>query len=230
MQVLVVEDEASLARVLSLELAHAGMAVETTGRGRDAVDRVRRGGLDCVLLDVMLPDLSGIEVLRRIREASDVAVIMVTARGQTPDIVAALDIGADDYLVKPVRIEELAARIRAVVRRRVGLSARGRVLAAADVVLFRDQHRVEAAGRPVELAPLEFRLLEFLLLHRDWVQSRDTLLDRVWGFEPATGGNLVEVTVSRLRRRLAEAGSRLRIETVRGVGYVVRSDPASDRP
>lgn len=225
-----VEDEVSLARVLFLELAHAGMSVETTGRGRETIDRVRQGGIDCVLLDVMLPDLSGIEVLPRIREASDVAVIMVTARGQTPDIVAALDIGADDYLVKPVRIEELAARIRAVFRRRVGLSAQGRVLAVADVVLFRDQHRVEAAGRPLELPPLEFRLLEFLLLHRDWVQSRDTLLDRVWGFEPATGGNLVEVTVSRLRRRLAEVGSALRIETVRGIGYVIRSDRTPGRP
>lgn len=222
-RVLVVEDEASLGRLMGLELTHAGFAADVVASGLQALETVQANPYDCLLVDVMLPDISGIEVCRRVRRSSDVAVIMVTARGQIPDKVAALDMGADDYLVKPVNFEELGARIRAVVRRRAGSPVTGRAVTVSDVTLYRDQHRVEVSGRSVEFTPMEFQLLEFLLIHRDWVQTRQRLLDDVWGFDYAGDSNIVEVTVSRLRRRLAEAGSALAIETVRGVGYVVRT-------
>ncbi len=225
MKVLVVEDEASLARVMELELTHAGITAVVAGSGRDALRLLAETSPDAVLLDVMLPDISGIEVCRRIRAESDVPIIMVTARGQVPDIVSALDIGADDYLVKPANLEELSARIRAVVRRRAGTQGSGRVLAAGDVKVYRDQHRVTVQLEAVDLPPLEFQLLECLMLHRNWVQSRQALLDRVWGSSYEGSTNLVDVTISRVRKRLADAGSTLEIETVRGIGYVIRHHP-----
>lgn len=223
MKVLVVEDEASLSRPMELELTHAGLSVMVAESGREALAAMAEGSFDVVLLDVMLPDITGIEVCRRIRAQSDVPVIVVSARGQVPDIVGALDIGVDDYVVKPANLEELAARIRAVVRRRAGDAGVGRVLSAGNVTVYRDQHRVTVQMEPVELSPLEFQLLEFLLLHRNWVQSRQALLDRVWGASYEGSTNLVDVTVSRVRKRLADARSTLEIETVRGIGYVIRS-------
>ena len=223
MQVLVVEDEQSLARLLELELTHCGFAVDAVAEGRSALNRLQEKRFDCLLLDVMLPDMSGLEVCRRVRQTSDIGVIMLTARGQVPDKVAGLDVGADDYLVKPVNMEELAARVRSVVRRRNGPLAGGRTLLARDVTLFRDQHRIEVAGQAMLLSPLEYQLLEHLLLNRDWVQSRNRLLEQIWGFDYAGETNIVDVTVSRLRRKLHDSNSQLAIETVRGVGYVVRS-------
>ncbi|MCL6596345.1 MAG: response regulator transcription factor [Firmicutes bacterium] len=224
-RVLIVEDDSALSRVLTLELNHAGFAVDAVASGEDAFDRMHAATYDCVLLDVMLPGISGLEVLRRLRATEGPeapAVILVTARGQIPDKVAALDAGADDYLVKPVNFEELAARIRAVIRRRAPGGSRGRVLEAGDVVLYRDEHRVVANGRPVPLTPLEFQLLEHLMLHPNLVQSRHALLARVWGYDAEVQTAVVDVTMSRLRRRLEASGSRLEIETVRGVGYAVR--------
>lgn len=223
MSILVVEDEVSLARLMQLELTHAGFDVATVSTAHDALRAVQARPFEAILLDVILPDLTGIEVCRRVRTQSDVPILMVTARSQVPDIVAALDLGADDYLVKPVNVEELAARIRAAIRRRAGSPPHGRVLECGDVIMARDEHRVEVHGASVELTLLEYQLLEFLLLHQNWVQSREALLDRVWQAAYAGETNMVDVTVSRLRKRLVEAGSALEIETVRGIGYVVRS-------
>ncbi len=226
MNVLLVEDDLALARVMGLELHHAGFAVTAVHDARSALNGLASDEgprPDVVLLDVILPDLSGIEVFRRIRDRSDVPVIMVTARGQVPDIVSALDMGADDYVVKPVNYEELGARIRAAVRRRTGRIGQGRVIDCGDLSLYRDQHRLECDGVGMDLTPLEYRLLEHLLLHRNWVQSRESLLDAVWGAEYFGNTNMVEVTVSRLRRRLQERRSAVQIETVRGSGYVIRA-------
>lgn len=225
MNVLLVEDDLALARVMGLELHHAGFVVTAVHDGRSALDGLASTAgarPDVVLLDVILPDLSGIEVFRRIRDRLDVPVIMVTARGQVPDIVSALDMGADDYVVKPVNYEELGARIRAAVRRRTGRIGQGRVIDCGDLALYRDQHRLECNGASMDLSPLEYRLLEQLLLHRNWVQSRESL-DAVWGAEYFGNTNMVEVTVSRLRRRLQDGGSTVQIDTVRGSGYVIRA-------
>lgn len=222
-KLLVVEDERSLLRLMTLELEHAGFEVDAAVTGQDAIHKARSLFYACVLLDIMLPDISGLEVCRRIRTESDVPIIMITARGQVLDKVAGLDTGADDYLVKPINFEELTARIRAVTRRHEGGLGNGRTLEAGDVVLYRDQHRVTVRDESLTLTPLEFQLLEYLLLHQDWVQTRQTLLDRIWGFRYDGGTNIVDVTVGRLRRRLEQSGSRLAIETVRGVGYVIRS-------
>ncbi len=222
---LIVEDEAALARLLALELGHAGFAVSTVSTGGQALAEAHAGEFDCVILDVMLPDLSGLEVCRRVRETADIPIIMVTARGQIPDKVAGLELGADDYMVKPVNTEELAARIRAVVRRHSSEAPhRDVVYQAGNLSLWADAHRVMVDGHNVSLTPLEFRLLEYFLSRSNRVHSRDALLDAVWGVDFVGDTNLVDVTVGRLRRRLRSAGADPTIETVRGVGYVLRQE------
>ncbi len=226
MRVLIVEDEARLARLLALELEHAGFDTVTATTGREALDRSTQGDFDCMLLDVMLPDLSGFEVCRRTRQMGDMPIIIVSARGQVPDKVAGLELGADDYVVKPVNSEELAARIRAVARRRDLVNQPDlRRYRIGNVVLLPEQHQVLVDGQVVPFTPLEFRMLEHFLREINRVQSRNALLDAVWGVDFAGDTNLVEVTVGRLRRRLADAHSDATIETVRGVGYVLRSPP-----
>lgn len=222
LRVLIVEDDAVLARLLTLELTHAGFAVTSCDRGEAALPLIEHDDCDCILLDVMLPGMSGLEVLRRTRRDGGPAVILITARGEIPDKVSALDAGADDYLVKPVNLEELAARIRAVLRRREPGTPSGRVLEARDVRLFRDAHRAIVADQELSLTPLEFQLLQHLMLHPNIVQTRAALLNRVWGYSAAVETGVVDVTVSRLRKKLGDARSALAIETVRQVGYTVR--------
>ncbi len=222
---LIVEDEASLARLMALELEHAGFTTATVATGQQALAEAQAGHFDCLILDVMLPDLSGFEICRRVRETADTPIIIVTARGQIPDKVAGLELGADDYVVKPVNTEELAARIRAVVRRRPGGSAHSTaVYTIGNLSLWSDQHQVRVNGQNVALTLLEFRMLEHFLSHPNRVQSREALLDAVWGVDFVGDTNLVDVTVGRLRRRLRSVQADTTIETVRGVGYVLRRD------
>lgn len=223
MKVLIVEDEAPLARLMGLELTHAGFTTAMVATGQQALAESKTGQFDCVILDVMLPDLSGFEVCRRLRQTSDTPIIMVTARGQTPDKVAGLELGADDYVVKPVNVEELSARIRAVARRRLGSAGHNpAAYKLGNLSLSSDQHEVLVNGRSVPLTPLEFRMLEHFLSQQSRVQSRQALLDAVWGVDFMGDTNLVDVTVGRLRRRLRSARADATIETVRGVGYVLR--------
>ncbi len=224
MDLLIVEDEASLARLMALELQHAGFRTALAACGEDALFQTNSHSFDCVILDVMLPDLSGLEVCRRIRAVSDTPIIMVTARGQIPDKVAGLELGADDYVVKPVNTEELAARIRAVSRRRQGgFGEAETVYSMGNVTLSREQHRLTVEGVEISLTPLEFRMLEHFLANHDRVQSRTVLLDAVWGADFIGDTNLIDVAVGRLRRRLQSVHADAAIETVRGVGYVLRS-------
>lgn len=221
LKVLIVEDEGALARLMALELGHAGFATAAVATGEQALAEVQTGHFDCLILDVMLPDLSGFEVCRRIRDTADTPIIMVTARGQIPDKVAGLELGADDYVVKPVNTEELSARIRAVVRRRIGgVPHDPGVYTMGNLSLWSDQHQVKVNGLNVPLTPLEFRMLEHFLSNQNRVQSREALLDAIWGVDFMGDTNLVDVTVGRLRRRLRSADAT--VETVRGVGYVIR--------
>ncbi len=210
---------------MALELEHAGFTTATVATGQQALAEAQAGHFDCLILDVMLPDLSGFEICRRVRETADTPIIIVTARGQIPDKVAGLELGADDYVVKPVNTEELAARIRAVVRRRPGGSAHSTaVYTIGNLSLWSDQHQVRVNGQNVALTLLEFRMLEHFLSHPNRVQSREALLDAVWGVDFVGDTNLVDVTVGRLRRRLRSVQADTTIETVRGVGYVLRRD------
>jgi DNA-binding response OmpR family regulator len=220
MRLLLVEDDARLCRALRRMLERDLHVVEVTDHGVDAVDIVSSGiGVEAVILDIGLPDISGVEVARRMRRAGHrVPILMLTARDGMADRVAGLDAGADDYLVKPFAYEELVARLRALDRRASGHHQIDHRLTSGPILLDQRLHRVEVAGRPVELTRREFTLLECLLRHPGQVLSRDQLLDYAWPVGEDVTHNTVEAYVHLLRSKLgSEAG--VRIATVHGVGY-----------
>jgi DNA-binding response OmpR family regulator len=223
MHLLLVEDDPHLSRSLTRLLDADRHLVEVAATGRDGLDLAAIGGLEAVILDVGLPDISGIEVARRLRATgSPLPILMLTARDAVSDRVAGLDAGADDYLTKPFAYDELAARLRALVRRRLSPGRSESLLRAGPIVLDEFRHAVTVDGRDVDLSQREFSLLECLLRHPDQVLSRDQLLDHAWPLGVAVTPNSVEAFVSFLRRKLGpEAGAR--IETIRGVGYRLRS-------
>ncbi len=217
------EAEEKLARMLELELNYEGYQVEKTADGRTGLERARSGEFDLVLLDVMLPQLSGMEVLRRLRKDSRLPVILLTARDSVMDKVSGLDAGADDYVTKPFAIEELLARIRSALRGRSGRE--GQPLTAGEVAMDVERRRVTVGGREVELTKKEFDLLRALLENKGRVLTREALLDSVWGFDFVGETNSVDVYIRFLRSKLDEAFGIKLIHTVRGVGYVVRDEP-----
>lgn len=221
-RILLVEDEEKLARMVELELQYEGYEVEKAFDGRTGLELALSGRFDLVLLDIMLPQLSGMEVLRRLRRESDLPVIMLTARDSVVDKVSGLDSGADDYITKPFDIEELLARIRAALRK--GGSAKGTLLCAGEVVMDVERHAVTVKGQSVELTKKEFDLLRHLLKNKGRVLTREALLDSVWGFDFVGETNSVDVYIRFLRSKIDEAFGIKLIHTVRGVGYVIRED------
>lgn len=219
-RILLVEDEEKLARVVEMELNYEGYQVEKTFDGRTGLERARSGDFDLVLLDIMLPRLSGMEVLRRLRKESQVPVIMLTARDSVMDKVSGLDSGADDYITKPFAIEELLARIRAALRGRGRRDSQP--LTAGELSLDVERHRVTVRGQEVELTKKEFDLLRHLLENKGRVLTREALLDSVWGFDFVGETNSVDVYIRFLRGKIDEAFGIKLIHTVRGVGYVIR--------
>jgi len=220
-RILVVEDEAHLAEGLAFNLEAEGHEVEIIGDGVEAAARLaREPRLDAVILDVMLPGLSGTEVCRALRAESDVPILMLTARDAISDRVVGLDAGADDYLVKPFAYAELSARLRALGRRAVAPTRPGVQLVSGPIVMDDALRSVTVAGRDVSLSPREFGLLEAFLRHPGQVMTRDQLLDLAWPYGVAVTPNAVDTYVHYLRDKLGEAGAR--IETVRGVGYRLR--------
>ena len=227
-KILVVEDEEKIARFIELELEYEGYQVEKVADGRQGLDMALSGGFDLVLLDIMLPGLNGVEVLRRIRKGSDVPVIMLTARDAVMDKVSGLDMGADDYITKPFAIEELLARIRLCLRKRttdtVEPEVAGNALSCGALTLHPDRHEVAYDGAPVELTSREFALLQTLLENKNIVLGRDTLLERVWGYDYMGETNVVDVYIRYLRSKIDDKFDVKLIKTVRGVGYVVRDE------
>ena len=221
-RILLVEDEEKLARMVEMELRYEGYEVTKAFDGRSGLEQALSGKHDLVLLDIMLPQLSGMEVLRRLRRESDLPVIMLTARDSVVDKVSGLDSGADDYITKPFAIEELLARIRAALRK--GGSARGTLLCAGEVVMDVERHAVTVKGQSVELTKKEFDLLRHLLENKGRVLTREALLDSVWGFDFVGETNSVDVYIRFLRSKIDEAFGIKLIHTVRGVGYVIRED------
>ena len=219
MHLLLVEDDTRLADLIARLLAGDRHLVERASRGSDALDLAEIGGLDAVILDIGLPDLSGLEVARRLREAgSRVPIIMLTARDAVRDRVIGLDAGADDYVVKPFAYEELAARLRALVRRSDGTAvARAEGLRCGAIVLDESARLVTIDDRRVDLSPREFAMLECLLRHQGQVLSRDQLLDHAWPHDVDVLPGSVDAYVYFLRRKLGHEARR--IETVRGIGY-----------
>jgi two-component system, OmpR family, response regulator ArlR len=217
-KILVVEDDAQILRVLELELKHEGYEVETARDGLSGLERALKEP-DLVVLDLMLPKLDGMEVCARIRAKSNVPIIMLTAKDRIPDRVAGLDRGADDYLTKPFSIEELLARIRARLRER---SPHENILSAKDLTMDRDRHEVQRAGNAVALTAKEYALLEYLLLHRNKVHTRDELFNGVWGSDFLGDSNLIDVYIRYLRGKIDDGHEDKLIQTVRGVGYALK--------
>lgn len=229
-RILIIEDEEKIARFIELELLHEGYEAVKCGDGRTGLEMAESGGFSLVLLDIMLPELNGMEVLRRLRRISDVPVIMLTARDAVMDKVAGLDQGADDYITKPFAIEELLARIRLALRRSSHQAHENTqdtpddLLRCGDLTLSPSRHEVKYAGKEIELTSREFDLLNTLLVNKNIVLSRDTLLGTVWGYDYMGETNVVDVYVRYLRSKIDEVFGISLIQTVRGVGYVIRDE------
>ena len=222
--ILLVEDEEKLARMLEMELNYEGYQVEKAFDGRTGLERALTGRFDLILLDIMLPALSGMEVLRRLRKESHVPVIMLTARDTVVDKVSGLDSGADDYITKPFAIEELLARIRAALRKYRPEQEEPAVLSAGPLTLDPQSRTATVSGTALELTRREFDLLCYLLENKGKVVTREVLLDHVWGFDFVGETNAVDVYIRFLRSKIDERFGVKLIHTVRGVGYVIREE------
>lgn len=229
-KILIVEDEEKIARFVELELRHEGYEVVKAQDGRTGLGLAEEGGLSLVLLDVMLPELNGFEVLRRLRKTSDVPVIMLTARDAVMDKVAGLDGGADDYITKPFAIEELLARIRLAIKKheKTGSMAaqpeEAGMLRVGKLMMDVARYEVRYGEQPVELTHREFELLRVLLENKNIVISRETLMQKVCGYDYMGETNVIDVYVRYLRSKLDEVFGIKVIQTVRGVGYVIREE------
>lgn len=220
-KILLVEDEKSIARFIELELTHENFDVTHFTSGRDGYEAAKKESYDVILLDVMLPELNGIEICRRIRNLSQVPILLITARDAVLDRVAGLDAGADDYIVKPFAIEELLARIRSVLRRTSADYELENSLRFKEITIKMDAHMVEVNNQSVDLTKTEYDLLVYLIQHRNRVVSRELILENVWGYLADTETNVVDVYIRHLRSKLPKEMAHY-IETVRGVGYVMR--------
>jgi len=223
-KILIIEDEESIARFVELELKHEGYETDKAFDGRDGLEKALSSDFDLVILDIMLPQLNGMEVLRRLRAQKDVPVIMLTARDAVMDKVSGLDAGADDYLTKPFAIEELLARIRVALKKRgqTELAVTGDVYSILGVNLDVNRHEVTVNGDPIELTNREFMLLEILMRNKNIVMNRDKLISDVCGYDYIGETNIIDVYVRYLRTKIDDRYGIKLIRTVRGVGYVIK--------
>ncbi|MFJ5963685.1 MULTISPECIES: response regulator transcription factor [unclassified Bacillus (in: firmicutes)] len=223
-KILVIEDEKKIARVISLELEYEGYEVTMKDTGMKGLQALEEDSFDLVLLDVMLPELSGLEVLRRVRKTNTATpIILITARGSVPDKVSGLDLGANDYITKPFEIEELLARIRAQLRFHTSVQEENEAeLRLADLTVNEKTREIIRDGQMLELTPREYDLLVYLLKHQQQVLTRDQLLTAVWGFDYFGDTNVVDVYIRYLRKKVDYPFEKQLIHTVRGVGYVMK--------
>lgn len=218
--VMLVEDDHSVRALVRILLEDEGLTVLEAATGTQAVERFALEHVDLVLLDLRLPGMSGFEVCRQIRRSSDVPIVMVTAQQDSHDVVAGLEMGADDYVTKPFNDRELIARVRAQLRRRTGLMTAGEVITMGDVVVKPDEGRALKAGTALSLTKTEFRLLSHMAQHPNRVWSRDQLLEHVWGYAYQGDGRLVDTHMARLRAKVEDdPANPAYIQTVRGLGY-----------
>jgi two-component system response regulator ArlR len=218
--ILLIEDEQKIARFVELELTHEGYEVIKAEDGRRGLELAEKGGWDLLLLDIMLPGLNGLEVLRRLRKSSDLPVIMLTARDAVMDKVTGLDMGADDYITKPFSIEELLARIRSALRKKQGSALPMLTIGPLQMDIAR--HLVTCKGEAVDLTGREFALLQMLMENQSIVLSREILMEKVWGYDFVGETNIVDVYIRYLRGKIDEAFHVKLLHTVRGVGYTLR--------
>jgi two-component system response regulator ArlR len=218
--ILLIEDEQKIARFVELELTHEGYEVIKAEDGRKGLELAEKGGWDLLLLDIMLPGLNGLEVLRRLRKSSDLPIIMLTARDAVMDKVTGLDMGADDYITKPFSIEELLARIRSALRKKQGSALPMLTIGPLQMDIAR--HLVTCKGEAVDLTGREFALLQMLMENQSIVLSREILMEKVWGYDFVGETNIVDVYIRYLRGKIDEAFHVKLLHTVRGVGYTLR--------
>ena len=226
-KILIIQDEEKIARFVELELSHEGYETDKATNGREGLEKIESGGYDLVILDIMLPELNGIEVLRRARRTTDVPVILLTARDSVTDKVSGLDMGANDYITKPFAIEELLARIRAILRSSEKAAEKapepaekeedGSILSCSGVEMNTDSHEVTYNGQPVELTNREFILLRTLMENKNVAMTREKLLCDAWGYDYYGETNIIDVYVRYIRHKTSDDV----IKTIRGVGYIV---------
>jgi len=224
-KILVIEDEKKIARIITMELEYEGYEVHAEHAGEQGLEKVLAGKWDLVLLDVMLPEISGLEILRRIRNASvNVPVILLTARDSIPDKVTGLDLGANDYMTKPFQIEELLARIRASLRisKMQMKQEQEKILQVDDLQVFVKSYSVKRANIDIELTPREFELLLYLMENKNIVLSREQILNHVWGYDFMADTNVVDVYIRYLRKKIDYEFEKQLIQTIRGIGYVIK--------
>lgn len=223
-KILIVEDETKIARFIELELKHEGYEVDKCFDGRDGLEKILSGDFSLIVLDVMLPMLNGIEVLRRVRKESEVPIILLTARDAVMDKVAGLDAGADDYLTKPFAIEELLARIRVALKKRTKTETITNKIEIKGVCLDTDRHEVTVNGEIVELTNREFVLLHTLMTNKNIVLNREKLINEVCGYDYIGETNVIDVYVRYIRTKIDDKYGIKLISTIRGVGYSIKED------
>jgi two-component system, OmpR family, response regulator ArlR len=223
-KILVIEDEIKIARFLELELKYEGYLVAQEHDGRSGLDRALKETFNLIILDVMLPSLNGMEILRRLRQNSEVPVIMLTAKDEIMDKVMGLDIGADDYITKPFAIEELLARIRVVFKHKKVNASPSNILLVDKLKLDLDKHTASFGDEYIELTKREFDLLKYLIENKNIVLSRDRILETVWGYDYLGDTNVVDVYVRYLRSKIDDKYNTKFIHTVRGVGYLLKDE------
>ena len=223
-RILLIEDEEKLARFIELELVHEGYQVEKALDGRTGLELAEQGNWDLMLLDIMLPGISGLEVLRRIRKSFSRPVIILTARDAVMDKVTGLDMGADDYITKPFSIEELLARIRVALRKQSRQAEDEKLLFCGDLSIDISRHLVMRNGREIALTGREFALLQYFMENKTLVLTREQVLEKVWGYAYAGETNVVDVYVRYLRNKMDDPFEKKLLHTVRGVGYVLREE------
>lgn len=223
-KILIIEDELKIARFVELELKYEGYLVEQSHDGREGLQRALEGNIDLIILDIMLPSMNGMEVLRRLRQHSDIPVIILTAKDQIMDKVMGLDMGADDYLTKPFAIEELLARIRVALKRKKAAAIETKVIQINDLKLDLDKYTVSFKDEIIDLTKREFELLKYLMENQNIVLTREKILDIVWGYEYLGDTNVVDVYVRYLRSKIDDRFDRKLIHTVRGVGYLLKDE------
>ncbi|MCO7041481.1 response regulator transcription factor [Staphylococcus lugdunensis] len=216
--ILIVEDEQNLARFLELELTHENYKVDIENDGQSGLDKALTKTYDLIILDIMLPHINGLEICRRIRQQYTTPIIIITAKSETMDKVTGLDYGADDYIVKPFEIEELFARIRAILRRQPQKD----VIDINGIIIDKNAFEVTVDGTQLDLTKTEYDLLHVLAENRNHVLQREQILDHVWGYDSEVETNVVDVYIRYLRNKLKPFNKERTIETVRGVGYVIR--------
>ena len=223
-KILLVEDEVKLARFVELELKYEGYAVTVCHDGREGLQQISEGEFDMILLDLMLPGLTGIELCRRVRKFSQIPIIMLTAKDEVMDKVAGLDSGADDYLTKPFAIEELLARMRVAFKHCGGAPAKKTMLQVQDMEIDTEKRLVTVGGKVVDLTKKEYELLTYLVQNKNIVLTREQILNEVWGYSYIGETNVVDVYIRYLRSKIDEAFGQKFIHTIRGVGYYVKEE------